>query len=573
MLTTSRRLARMNRSFAAAAALTALRRLAAALAGLDALLRLAATLDRLRQLALLISGEEGHEADFVQVLTHRITHLATPQPLLPRCDSPCAGVFVTGGRARCQICSYPLLLPDPPVTDVTEYRRPGRGRRDSSGAGPRPGRDDPGSAPLGPARAGRRRVPDRAQVAVGPRRRRSATGEEGQPAFVVCNGAEGEPATFKDRAIIRANPYAVVEGVAIAAFAVGADAGVHRRQGAVRLRGRAAGDRGRRDGGGGPGRRRDDPGRARARRVPVRRGDRPARRSSRARRRCPGPCRPYIHGLFATVPGSGWSAAPAGVVGRAPTSNPTVVNNVETLATVSLVLARGPSGTARWAPRSRRARSWPRSWATSCAPASGEVEMGTPLREVIDRVGGGVAPGRTVKAVLSGVANPVLTDDQLDTPCSYEGMAAAGSGLGAAGFLVLDDTASMVEVARELSRFLYVESCGQCPACKLGTGAITDLLATLAAGRRPCPRTSTSSPSACGPSPTATAATCRCRSGWWWRASSRPSRDEVAEALDGPAPPRARLRRPQAGRPRRRRGHLRRASRPRKRPDWTYADG
>jgi NADH-quinone oxidoreductase subunit F len=67
-------------------------------------------------------------------------------------------------------------------------------------------------------------------------------------------------------------------------------------------------------------------------------------------------------------------------------------------------------------------------------------------------------------------------------PCSYEGMEAIGSGLGAAGFLVLDDTASMVEVARVLSRFLYVESCGQCPACKLGCGAVTDGLDALARG-------------------------------------------------------------------------------------------
>jgi NADH-quinone oxidoreductase subunit F len=191
---------------------------------------------------------------------------------------------------------------------------------------------------------------------------------------------------------------------------------------------------------------------------------------------------PYIHGLFATVPSTGWSAAPAGVVDTAPASNPTVVSNVETLATVGFILARGPE--------------WHRSLGTAESPGTivatvvgdvvrpgvGLVEMGTPLRDVIEQVGGGVAPGRAVKAVISGVANPVLTADQLDTPCSYEGMAAAGSGLGAAGFLVLDDTASMVEVARELSRFLYVESCGQCPACKLGTGAVTEQLESLAAG-------------------------------------------------------------------------------------------
>jgi NADH-quinone oxidoreductase subunit F len=115
-------------------------------------------------------------------------------------------------------------------------------------------------------------------------------------------------------------------------------------------------------------------------------------------------------------------------------------------------------------------------------PGVGEVELGTPLGEVIDRVGGGVRPGRTVKAVIPGVAAPIIGGDLLATPCSYEGLEAVGSGMGAAGFLVLDDTASMLEVARVVSRFLADESCGQCPACKLGCTAVSDTLDRLAAG-------------------------------------------------------------------------------------------
>jgi NADH-quinone oxidoreductase subunit F len=111
-----------------------------------------------------------------------------------------------------------------------------------------------------------------------------------------------------------------------------------------------------------------------------------------------------------------------------------------------------------------------------------EVELGTPLREVIDRVGGGPAPGRTIKAVLSGVANGVVTERDLDVPMSYEGLAKIDSGLGAMGFVVYDDTADMVEVARGISRFLYVESCGQCPACKFGTGEVTAYLDHIATG-------------------------------------------------------------------------------------------
>jgi NADH:ubiquinone oxidoreductase subunit F (NADH-binding) len=306
-----------------------------------------------------------------------------------------------------------------------------------------------------------------------------------EPRYVVANGAEGEPGTFKDRAILRANPYQVVEGVAIAAFALGATAafigvkrsfrreldGLERALTEMEAEGVAGG-------------------------VPITivpgpdeylfgeetgllqvvEGDAPLPRLMP----------PYLHGLFATTPESGWSAGPR-LSGHPSTefagSNPTLVNNVETLATVTHLLARGPE--------------WHRSLGTPGSPglavctvvgdveraAVGEVEMGTPLGEVIDRVGGGVGAGRTVKAVLSGVSNPVLTGDQLETPVSYEGMEAAGSGLGSCGFVVYDDTTSAVELARVVSRFLYVESCGQCPACKLGTGVITDQLDALLSGQ------------------------------------------------------------------------------------------
>jgi NADH:ubiquinone oxidoreductase subunit F (NADH-binding) len=73
----------------------------------------------------------------------------------------------------------------------------------------------------------------------------------------------------------------------------------------------------------------------------------------------------------------------------------------------------------------------------------------------------------------------VLTDAQLDTPLSYEAMAAIGSGLGSLGLIVYDDMACMVDLAHNVSRFLYVESCGQCPACKFGTGEITAYLERL----------------------------------------------------------------------------------------------
>jgi NADH-quinone oxidoreductase subunit F len=101
---------------------------------------------------------------------------------------------------------------------------------------------------------------------------------------------------------------------------------------------------------------------------------------------------------------------------------------------------------------------------------------------VIDAVGSGTRPGRAVKAVFSGVANPVVTADHLDAPVSYEGLAAVGSAMGAAGFIVYDDTACMVDAAYRMSGFLYVESCGQCLPCKIGSGEITTHLERIETG-------------------------------------------------------------------------------------------
>jgi NADH-quinone oxidoreductase subunit F len=153
---------------------------------------------------------------------------------------------------------------------------------------------------------------------------------------------------------------------------------------------------------------------------------------------------------------------------------------VESLANVPLILDRGPD--------------WYRAIGTRETPGPllatvvgdvehagfGEIEPGTPLRDVIETLGGGPGPGRTIKAVLSGVSNPVLTSADLDAPVSYEGLATAGGGLGSAGFIVFDDSRNMLSVARMVSRFLYVESCGQCRACKFGTGEITRHLDALA---------------------------------------------------------------------------------------------
>jgi NADH:ubiquinone oxidoreductase subunit F (NADH-binding) len=306
--------------------------------------------------------------------------------------------------------------------------------------------------------------------------------------YFAVNGAEGEPGTFKDRALMRSNPYQLLEGAAIACLAVGATEGFvavkhtfERELAGLRRAAQemtAAGMLGE---------------------VPLTIVEGPDEylfgeekallEVIEGKAPLPRLFPPYQQGLFATGIQMGWEAQPTepgASSGRQAERNPdphaTLVNNVETLSNVPHILANGAD--------------WFRGFGTEQSPGilvvtvvgdvvqSGlaEVELGVSLRDAIDAVGGGPRPGRSVKAVFSGISNPVLTAQELDTPLTYEDMAAIGNGLGAAGFIVYDDTTSMVEVARLFSRFLAVESCGQCPACKVGNGEIADHLDAIAHG-------------------------------------------------------------------------------------------
>jgi NADH:ubiquinone oxidoreductase subunit F (NADH-binding) len=303
---------------------------------------------------------------------------------------------------------------------------------------------------------------------------------ESETAYVVCNGAEGEPGTFKDRALIRANPYQLVEGLVIAAMTVDASevfvclkasfrreidrvtAAVEEFQAAGRC-----GDC----------------------TVTVVAGpdeylfgeEKAMLEVIEGRPPLPRWFAPHEHGLFATSPQLGWESS-GSRAGDGTGPNPTLVNNVETLSNVPHILARG----SEWF-RSMGTEESPGTIVTTVvgdvvAPDVGEVEMGTPLRAVIDAVGSGLRTGRSVKAVFSGVANRVIVEPDLDVPVSYEGFASIGSGMGSAGFIVYDDTTCMVDAAYRLSRFLSIESCGQCPPCKLGSSAITEHLERIETG-------------------------------------------------------------------------------------------
>jgi NADH-quinone oxidoreductase subunit F len=285
---------------------------------------------------------------------------------------------------------------------------------------------------------------------------------------VVVNGAEGEPGSFKDRAILRANPYRVLEGGLAAALAMGADGVIVALKASFeqeigRVRGAIAElvSAGWADGvelmvATGPGEYLFGEETAL---LEVVDGRHPFPRIDP----------PYRRGVDDVTPDPGSSSAAEVELsgpGGDSAAPPTLVDNVETMANVPGILAEGPD--------------WFRSVGTKESPGTAvctvsgrtrragvaEFAMGTPLREVIQNVGRGPKEGFRITAVMSGVANPLLPGSLLDTPISYEAMEAAGSGLGATGFIVFDDTTDLVAVAHGVARFLAVESCGQCAACK-----------------------------------------------------------------------------------------------------------
>jgi NADH-quinone oxidoreductase subunit F len=283
---------------------------------------------------------------------------------------------------------------------------------------------------------------------------RTVAGLDGNvAATVVVNGAEGEPGTLKDRTLLRRNPYRVLEGALIAAHAVGARrvvVGLKRSATAVRRRVETALDE-LRYGGWIDG----------LEMLIVADSDR------------------YLLGeetaLLEVIDGNPPfpRVAPPYRSGVEPEAV-TLVNNVETLANVPAIVTNGPEAF--------------RSMGTADAPGTivctvsgrteragvGEFALGTPLEDVLVELGGGSTA--SVVAVLSGTAHPFLPASALDTPLTWEAMTSAGGGLGAAGFIVLDDQVDLVAVAHGVSQFLSTESCGQCSPCKDDGLAITSVL-------------------------------------------------------------------------------------------------
>jgi len=299
-----------------------------------------------------------------------------------------------------------------------------------------------------------------------------------EPTAVVVNAAEGEPGTFKDRAILRANPYRVLEGALIAARAVGApevvvalkasfEQEIVRVQHAIDELSAAGLD--------------DVSMRIAVGPASYLFGEESAMLEVIAGRQpFPRLTPPYRRGLDEGESDVGNSAATVGLAGAGGTANsPALVDNVETLANVPGIILNGPD--------------WFREIGTADSPGSivctiigdtknhgvGEFAMGTPLWDVIEELGGGPRLGQTLIAAVSGTANTVLEASLFTTPLTYEDMTAAGSGLGSAGFIVIDDSTDLVAFAQAVAHFLSVESCGQCLPCKDDGIGIARLLADV----------------------------------------------------------------------------------------------
>ncbi|HEX6122629.1 MAG TPA: NADH-quinone oxidoreductase subunit NuoF [Ktedonobacterales bacterium] len=164
-------------------------------------------------------------------------------------------------------------------------------------------------------------------------------------------------------------------------------------------------------------------------------------------------------------------------------AGPTVINNVETVATVPAVVRYGAETYAAYGTeKSKGTRIFCLSGHVA-RPGNYELPLGIPLRVLIEDFGGGVRGGKQLKAVIpGGSSTPLLTPSQLDTPLDYESVAAAGSMLGSGGVIVLDEETCIVGAVLRMSEFYRDESCGKCTPCREGTFWLVQLLERLEEG-------------------------------------------------------------------------------------------
>ena len=292
-----------------------------------------------------------------------------------------------------------------------------------------------------------------------------------QEKYVICNADEGDPGAFMDRAVLESDPHRVLEGMAIAAYAVGAQKGfiyvraeyplaVKNLKTAIRqaekfglLGNNICGSRF-------------------SFHIDIRLGagafvcgeETALIASVEGKRGTPRPRPPY--------------PAQEGLWGC-----PTLINNVETFANIAPILRNG----ADWF----SAIGTEKSKGTKVFALAGrihntgliEVPMGITLREIIDEIGGGIPDGKRFKAVQTGgPSGGCIPEQLLDSPVDYESLARIGSIMGSGGMIVMDETSSMVDVAKYFMEFCMSESCGKCVPCRTGTRQMHSLLEKITEG-------------------------------------------------------------------------------------------
>ena len=290
--------------------------------------------------------------------------------------------------------------------------------------------------------------------------------------YIICNGDEGDPGAFMDRMILESFPYRVIEGMTIAARAVGATEGffyiraeypdavrriteaIHRCEDAGLLGDNVAGSdfrlRLRVKQGGGAFVCGEET--ALIRSIEGHRG------SPRLRPPYPAEC-----GLW---------------------EKPTLINNVETFALTPWIIRHGAEAFA--------ALGTEKSKGTKVFALAGkivrggliEVPMGVTIRQIVEEIGGGVGSGRRFKAVqIGGPSGGCIPAELADTPVDYEALAKSGAIMGSGGLVVLDDSDCMVDIARYFLRFTQEQSCGKCTFCRVGTKRMLDILDRICIGK------------------------------------------------------------------------------------------
>ena len=289
--------------------------------------------------------------------------------------------------------------------------------------------------------------------------------------YVICNADEGDPGAFMDRSVLEGDPHRVLEGMAIAAYAVGAEQGfvyvrgeyplaISRLKTAIRQAERLQFLGGRIF----------DTGFSF--RVDIRIGagafvcgeETALIASIEGNRGTPRPRPPY--------------PAASGLWGQ-----PTLINNVETLASIAPILKNGGAWYASIGTQ--------KSHGTKVFALAGkinrtgliEVPMGLPLRTILFDIGGGIPGGRKFKAAQTGgPSGGCIPAEHLDLPVDYESLASVGSIMGSGGLIVMDDTSCMVDVARYFMEFCRDESCGKCIPCRAGTVQMHEILHKITSG-------------------------------------------------------------------------------------------